>query len=353
MNLINTASSFTEEEVIAFLKKNVGSYYSKDVFYWEYFSFSQESIFKTLRDESGKIFATQGHIIIELLSPENKSIVCNKAETAFAVPEIRGKGIFDNFYKETIQESISNGVKFFWGFTALSGYFESKLTFSRDDTAIYSSIINLSAFNKIRNLASSKFKFFDKLLRIGYYFLKGRYLPFKEIGNTQIRDIDAATCSILFSKFSHAVNSSNFEDASWFIDYSKDYFRWRFELNPVSKYRYMAFESNGKSIGCAVVNITNSSSFIITDILIPQQEHVSEVISSLLNLARSEGFSDLEFFGNIHHPYIANIFKFLASQGSRVKLNEYLRLVYKNVDENIFIPSKFYITGSWTEGYKI
>jgi hypothetical protein len=77
------------------------------------------------------------------------------------------------------------------------------------------------------------------------------------------------------------------------------------------------------------------------------------VISSLLNLARSEGFSDLEFFGNVHHPYIANIFKFLASQGSRVKLNEYLRLVYKNVDENIFIPSKFYITGSWTEGYKI
>jgi hypothetical protein len=135
--------------------------------------------------------------------------------------------------------------------------------------------------------------------------------------------------------------------------YDLNYFKWRFESNPLCKYEYVSLFDNGNLVSSAVINVSSSETAIITDVVFHQEYSIQASVSALLKYLHREGFAGVEFYANKSNLLLFEYIKALQIAGGKVYPNPFLKFVYRNEGANYFLIEDLYITGSWTEGFRI
>jgi hypothetical protein len=138
-----------------------------------------------------------------------------------------------------------------------------------------------------------------------------------------------------------------------YIDHSIEYVSWRFRENPVCKYELLEVVKDGNCIACLAVNITEKERAIITDFIFDQNADADHINSSVLNYLIRKGYAEAECYGNCLNPGISSILSSLKKFKSKSFISPYLGFIFNNVQNKNINPEEWYLTGAWTEGFKI
>lgn len=339
-------------KVCCFLNDNVNSNHNLNTFTWEYKKTPCPSIFRIIEDKHGEIIASQGFVTVLLTNPKfNNTFLSGKSESTFAKKVIRGKGVYEKFYLETLELANKKGIYFFWGFTFISDYFHKKLGYNKDDDTIVTVFVTLSLKRSITDVINSKNTIWQKTKKILSAFKHTSFSLNRFNSPLLMQSVSSRKASDDFKNLLF-INSEKFNSLCCIL-YDVNYFNWRYDSNPLCKYEYVSFFDNGKVISSAVINVTSKETAIITDVVFHHEYSLKIIVASLLVELRMKGFSGVEFYANKANPLLSAFVKALKVEGGKVYSNQYLKFVYRYEDNNQILLEDLYITGSWTEGFRI
>jgi hypothetical protein len=339
-------------KVSLFLADNIGNHLNFNTFTWEYKNTPSPSLFRIVESESGEILASQGFVSISLTNPKtNISFLTGKSESTFAKKELRGQGVYEKFYLQTLELACNRGISFFWGFTFISDYFYKKLGYNKVDNAIVTVLVTLSLKKSIANSINSKKSIRSKIKKILDAFKHTSFSTRRFESSTLVNSVSYKKASEDFQTLL-TINSQKYTSLCCVL-YDLNYFEWRFESNPICKYEYVSLFDNGNLVSSAVINVTSSDTAIITDVVFHHEYSLQALVSSLLEDLRIKGFAGVEFYANKTNSLLLDYIKALQTIGGKVYPNPFLKFVYRNEGAHSILMEDLYITGSWTEGFRI
>lgn len=352
IDTITFKDSVDSNKVCCFLNDNVNSNHDLNTFTWEYKNTPCPSIFRVIENSQGEIIASQGFVTVLLTNPKyNNTFHSGKSESTFAKKVIRGKGLYEKFYLQTLELANKEGINFFWGFTFISDYFYKKLGYEKEDELMVTVFITLSLRKSIIDAINSKNTIWQKTKKIFSAFKHTSFTINKIKPPLVIQSVTPSKASEDFQNLL-IINSEKFSSLCCIL-YDINYFNWRYDSNPLCKYEYVSFFDDGKLISSAVINVTSKRTAILTDVVFHYKYSLKIIVASLLIELRKKGFSDLEFYANKSNPLLSAFIKAMKMEGGKVYASQYLKFVYRYEGNNQMLLEDLYITGSWTEGFRI
>jgi hypothetical protein len=272
----------------------------------------------------------------------SKEFLTYKSESTYILKEFRGKKIFENLYKNTVQEAFDKGGEIVWGFTPAMKAWRNNFEFNVEEDTILSAsfqcdFVRITSINRfVKNVLISPFVFYNKTTLI----LKGNNI-------TTCHNINYEQINSLNSEF-----LSKYDFCG--INLTKQYLEWRLDKNTFVEYEKLGFYKDDVLIGAAIYSL-KSEVLNITYLALLDDNLYNEALGLLYNEARKKDiFFRINYWGNINNAINKKIFDLLGSKKlSKISFDASRSLVYK-FNEKEFINSKqILINGLWTEGIRI
>lgn len=350
--MLQIKDSDDNQALTTFIRQYIHPFFTLKDLEWEYNTYFGTPVKKVLTDESGKIFGTCGHMPIPLVykGAVTQSI---KSESGYFLPETRGTGLFEKLYSEGVTDSFSMGAECVWGFTALTRLWKKKLAFFVWDGIMMHSVINLSAIKKMRRcLVEKNTSVFKRFGKAAYYLLKGKYGAFGISGKSALQ-LNISECKSWSLNCKKIISGNDRTQPYYYLDYNEQFVSWRFIENPRCRYELIEITKNGECIACIAANVTSADKVILTECIIGHLAAIDEVFQLILNHYRSNGFVELEWHGNSTNNDIRRIINAMKKFRAKVGENKYIGFIFDNKCHQEISIQEWYITGSWTEGFRI
>lgn len=362
------------KDVIKFHNKYFMDNRSTAIWKHEYQSYMPEKYVFCIAKKDNEIIGTNGMLPIQL-KIQKKSVLTSKGESSLIALNYRGSPIFRNLYQFVIDKLEKRDVKIIWGITNFGLVWKRILHFNVFDKIFKNSIIfinfkNSFIFIKNRLINENQkkglkypiiifvtlcllfYKLYFFFFAIKRFFLRlisqNEYFSVEKVNNT--------------SDIENLLESVNNEFNLIQIEQQKEYLNWRIYDNPILDYKtiYIYKKGNKKRLlGYAYFSINKSKNTGGITEFVSINKSVSEIlINRGFSFFKENKVGFCRYFGNSKNTIVNHTLKYLRKNGF-LNIKENSSFIFKSltkyeIDEKYENnPKNWYITGLWTEGFRI
>lgn len=319
-------------------------------FNWEFNSAPAGETIYVIALKDDKVVGTQCAIPMYVITKNNKEILTAKLEDVLVSPQHRGKNIFGNMYKFSIEECRRQNIKFIWGFAyIIKEYKKIGFEIPFKNTMGVFVIKPIKSAKYFYSISSQKTSIsYLKMLGLSYFsYLKTYILRTKKSVPFDIQTKPVELNDGLFNYIHH--------DSLFGLKLDKPFLDYRIFKNPYSKnYRTVSWYDDSKRLKASIYyNITKQNVGFIVHAYFDKnltEIECARFVKKVIFETNLKDCSLIRFWGFTHNEQNKQEVSVLKASGFTF-LNRGISLVWMKLDQTLnVLPEDFILSRMASQG---